>query len=231
LIRVARAGSGVRIRLRLGSNTGTWLAAVGVCQGNAMISPPSRGIVTEVTAEVTGSAPLGLVTWSRRIRLLLHAPLEVGPVPAAVGLNESAEGVVGSDNVRSQAAPRHDTFKGVRAYTPGDPIRIVHWPATARWGDLMVKEMEDPTAPELTIVVDLRGEHDRSESAASLAAGLARAGLRAGLAVTLLTAERSGPRIGPVGSPLQVGRRLARAIADAPPPDPANGTVIRVSAR
>jgi uncharacterized protein (DUF58 family) len=126
----------------------------------------------------------------------------------------------------------HDTLRGVRAYAAGDPIRIVHWPATARWGEVMVKELEDPSAVELMIVVDLRGQPDRTEAAASVAAGLARAGLNAGLAVSLLTAERAGPRAGPVDNAAQAGRRLARAVADAPPAEPPTGAprVVRVTA-
>ena len=125
-----------------------------------------------------------------------------------------------------------DTVRGVRDYATGDPIRIVHWPATARWGELMVKELEDPTAPEIVISVDLRGQPDRTEAAASLAAGLARAGLQVGLAVSLLTAETGGPRAGPVSTPVQAGRRLARAVADGAPPEPPAGVaqVVRVTA-
>ncbi|MCB1078087.1 MAG: DUF58 domain-containing protein, partial [Verrucomicrobiae bacterium] len=37
-------------------------------------------------------------------------------------------------------------FRGVRAYRSGDPVKSVHWPATARMGELMVREW-DPPAP------------------------------------------------------------------------------------
>jgi uncharacterized protein (DUF58 family) len=138
---------------------------------------------------------------------------------------------MGADNGRPQALPGDDTFKGIKVYAPGDPIRIVHWPATARWGELMVKEMEAPTAAELDIVVDLRGGPEETEKAASVAAGLARAGLLSGVTVFLLTAEGAGPRIGAVSTPVEVGRRLARAVADGPPPESTHSSVIRVSAR
>jgi uncharacterized protein (DUF58 family) len=173
--------------------------------------------------------------WSRRIVLSLKRPLEVGPVPASVGVDELAGLAAGADNGRSQGSPGHDSFKGIKVYAPGDPIRIVHWQATARWGELMVKEMEDPAAAELDIVVDLRGEPDRTEQAASLAAGLAGAALASGVAVRLLTAEATGPQVGAVRAPVEVGRRLARAVAnaDAAPPSPSavHASVIRVSAR
>jgi uncharacterized protein (DUF58 family) len=234
---VSRAGGGVRIRLNVGGNTSGWLAAAGTCRGDAAVAPPHRGIVTTVTAELNGAGPLGLMPWSRRIVLSLKRPLEVGPVPASVGVDELAGLAAGADNGRSQGSPGHDSFKGIKVYAPGDPIRIVHWQATARWGELMVKEMEDPAAAELDIVVDLRGEPDRTEQAASLAAGLAGAALASGVAVRLLTAEATGPQVGAVRTPVEVGRRLARAVAnaDAAPPSPSpsavHASVIRVSAR
>ncbi len=39
-----------------------------------------------------------------------------------------------------------DEFRGIRAYRSSDPVKAVHWPATARAGSLMVREW-DPPAP------------------------------------------------------------------------------------
>jgi uncharacterized protein (DUF58 family) len=220
---VGRAGSGVRLRLVVGGKKGDWRAAIGTCHGDVVAVPPRRGVVTCVTAELEAAGPLGLVTWRRRVGLELAAPLEVGPAPAAVELGEVVGLAIDATDAAARGGAGHDTVRGVRAYATGDPIRIVHWPATARWGEMMVKEMEDPTALELVIVVDLRGQADRTEAAASLAAGLARAGLNAGLAVSLLTAERGGGRAGLVKGTVQAGRRLARAVADAPPAQPPHG--------
>jgi uncharacterized protein (DUF58 family) len=229
---VRRAGSGVRLRLVIGGEAGEWVAALKTCQGEAVAVPSTRGVVTSVTAELQAAGPVGLVSWRRRIALALVAPLEVGPAPAVVQLDELVGGGTGAVDGADRSAVGHDTVRGVRAYATGDPIRIVHWPATARWGEVMVKEMEDPTAPELVIIVDLRGRPDRTEAAASRAAGLARAGLEVGLAVSLHTAEAAGPRSGDVSSPVQAGRRLARAVADARPAEPPPGArrVVRVTA-
>ena len=82
----------------------------------------------------------------------------------------------------------------------------------------MVRELEGATArTRLTLVVDLRGDEEAAEAAASRAAGLAVAALREGSEVLLATAEAGGPRLGRVASGLQVSRRLARATADGPP--------------
>ncbi len=217
---VRRAGSGVRVRLTIGDRSSGWVAAIGTNQGDMTATPPARGIVTSLTARVEGAGPLGLVPWVRRIHLDLPVPMEVGPVPAAVASDDLAGLWTIADEASTSSAGQ-DTIRGVRPYAFGDPIRLVHWPATARLGDMMVKELEGPEAPEVAIVVDLRGDPDRVEAAASLAAGMAVAGLRAGLSVTLLTAERNGPCAAGVTSPTLVGRRLARAVSDAAPPSPA----------
>ncbi|HLY82484.1 MAG TPA: DUF58 domain-containing protein [Acidimicrobiales bacterium] len=230
---VRRAGSGVRLRLVVGRRGGAWVAAVGACQGEVIASPPQRRVVGRVTAELEAAGPLGLMSWRRRVVLSLAVPLEVGPAPAQVNLDDFVGLGTGAADAQARGTSGHDTIRGVRDYATGDPIRIVHWPATARWGEVMVKELEDPTAPKVVIVVDLRGRPDRSEAAASIAAGLAGAALQAGWSVALLTAEVGGPRAGDVDSPVHVGRRLAHAVTDAPPPEPPPGspTVVRVDAR
>jgi uncharacterized protein (DUF58 family) len=42
----------------------------------------------------------------------------------------------------------------VRDYAPGEPLRSVHWPTTARRGRLMVKELEDAPHEDVVIVLD-----------------------------------------------------------------------------
>ena len=232
-VRVRRAGSGVRVRLRLGGHPGGWVAAVGTGHGHVRVTPPRRGVVTAVTAEVEGAGPLGLVPWLRRVPIALGAAMEVAPAPSEVTLDDLPGPGNGDGDASAPRGAGHDIVRGVRPYIPGDPIRVVHWPATARWGDVMVKELDVPLASAIVIVVDLRGDPDRSEAAASMAAGVAGAALRAGYRVSLLTAEKDGPRAGSVASPLQAGRRLARAVSDAAPPEPPSdgGTVVRVTAR
>ena len=42
----------------------------------------------------------------------------------------------------------------VREYAPGEPLRAVHWPSTARRGRLMVKELDDAPRDDLAVVLD-----------------------------------------------------------------------------
>ncbi len=44
----------------------------------------------------------------------------------------------------------------IREYTPGDPMRRIHWKATARTGQLQTKVFEHTTSPDLAIFLDVR---------------------------------------------------------------------------
>ncbi len=68
-------------------------------------------------------------------------------------------------------------FHSVREYTQGESLRRVHWPTTARRGQLMVKELEDAPRDAVAVVLDcdpagVAGEPpDSSFDAAVRAAG------------------------------------------------------------
>lgn len=47
------------------------------------------------------------------------------------------------------------SYLGVRDYRPGDEVRRIHWPATARRGELSVKEHETDLVPYFTLFLDL----------------------------------------------------------------------------
>ena len=79
--------------------------------------------------------------------------------PAAVVLPLTGlAGARGNDGVtatRIRANPSDDDVM-TREYRHGDPMRRVHWAATARHGDLMVRQEESVTTPEATIIMDHR---------------------------------------------------------------------------
>jgi uncharacterized protein (DUF58 family) len=196
--------------------------------------PSQRGVLRLVPVRLSAAGPLGLCVTRNRRLAVLSRPLEIGPRPLPVELSlpplageadAEEEGCRGDGN-----AP--ELVRGARTYVVGDPLRLVHWPATARAGNLMVRELESPGRGPLTIAVDLRGPEDEAEAAAGRAAGLALAALRAGVPVTLATAETDGPVLAPVADAVSVGRRLARAVPGPPPtPPPGRGaTVVRVAA-
>ncbi len=177
------------------------VAVVGTGHGQVRVTPARRGIVTEVGAEVEAAGPLGLMPWSRWVPLSLPAAIEVAPAPSPVTLDDLADLTTAEADASTPSGRGDGMVRGVRPYSAGDPLRHVHWPATARWGDMMVKELEIPLESALVIIADLRGDPDRGEEAASIAAGLAGVALGAGYSVSLLTAEADGPRAGTVATP------------------------------
>jgi uncharacterized protein (DUF58 family) len=48
-------------------------------------------------------------------------------------------------------------FHGVREHQQGESLRRVHWPSTAKRGELMVKDFEDAPRDELAVVLDAAG--------------------------------------------------------------------------
>lgn len=70
---------------------------------------------------------------------------------------------------------------GVRAYQPGDGLSRIHWPTTARTGELMVKLFELDPASDIWVVLDLHrdvqagaGDEGTEEHAVRIVASVAR---------------------------------------------------------
>jgi uncharacterized protein (DUF58 family) len=189
------------------------------------VTPPASGrlpgfadrreVVTQMEIEVAGSGLCGLVTCARRQTVLLPVPMHVGPRPLAPPQAFPELFGVWGEGVPRPAA-MGDVVRGVRDYVPGDPIRRVHWPSSARRGDIVVKEVEEPAAPRLVVALDMGGGGVAGEAAAGRAAWYAYEALRRGYEVVLATAEPGGPVTGRVGPPTDVNQRLARASRGAP---------------
>lgn len=169
-----------------------------------------REVVASLDVEVASRGLAGLVVFARRRHVALPHPLHVGPRPLAPARPfPELFGAWGQGAARPAVAG--DVVRGVRSYVPGDPLRRVHWPATARRGELVVKEVEDPGAPRLVVALDLGGGGDPGERAAARAAWYAYEALRRGYDVVLATVEPGGPVTAAVGPAHEVNRRLARA--------------------
>jgi uncharacterized protein (DUF58 family) len=218
------------VKARVLTFEGDWVRVDRPTRGPVTVVPARRGVLTHVSVELVTAAPLGLSRWRRQVRVPLPTPVDVAPrrEPTACPI------VVGDTFVPTEMTRASSTgtelTRGIREYLDGDPIRTVHWPATARTGAVMVRELEGPRRPVVVIVADLRGPDP--ELVASRAAAMADDALRRGARVELATAEVDGPRLGDVPTPVHVGRRLARAVVGAPPtgPFPPGASVHRVGA-
>ena len=128
----------------------------------------------------------------------------------------------------AQTVGAGDTVRAVRPYVPGDPARLVHWPTSARRGELVVREYEPPPPQGVALVVDLRGEDP--EGAASAAMGIGTATLAAGGIVWCCTATADGPVSERVADARMLGRLLAHAVDDEPGVPPSGWPVEVIAA-
>jgi uncharacterized protein (DUF58 family) len=216
------------VRVRLLDPPTAWAHADQFASGVILQRPTHRGVYRRVRVELKTSAPLGVFTRRRVIVATLDAPLYVAPRVIAADRDD-----VPASAVPHGSVPTHspyvavDAVRAVRPFVSGDPARHIHWPSTARRGELVVRDFDPPSVAALAIAVDLRGpDHNAVERAASRARGLAEAVLAQGAACCLLTYD-GAPRSTFVTSRREIGRVLAAAIAGAPP-EPPNGWAVEV---
>jgi uncharacterized protein (DUF58 family) len=121
--------------------------------GQIALGRPPRGrfAVSDATLEL--GDPLGLET----VTLPLELPLAVVVQPRLVELETlfSDAGRLGSDGRRVllRRSAGFD-FHSVRGYEQGESLRRVHWPSTARRGELMVKELEESPQDAVVVLLD-----------------------------------------------------------------------------
>jgi len=203
----------------------------GVVDGPNLMDPvvfERRGVVRDLRIEFVSSAPLGLVRQRRVTRVGLTHPVFVAPRIGDDVPPDDAAGAVDGE-VTAGAPVDGDRLRSVREHMSGDPMRLVHWPATARRGSLVVKELESPAQPRLHVVLTLTGAADLDDAAAERAMGLVAHALDDDRAVTLYTVDADGGHVTQVRALQDAGRRLAVAGPGAPPhPAPRQGRVVHV---
>ncbi len=126
--------------------------------------------------EVTTRDPFGLARrtrgYERRNELLVYPRVDdlVGTAPP--GTKMGAGG-------RRRRLDAGTEFHTVREYRVGDDLRHVHWPSTARRQQLMVRQNEERSTTQATVLLDARGhrhtgagEQSTFETAVSAAASV-----------------------------------------------------------
>jgi hypothetical protein len=175
-------------------------------------TPVRRGVLDAVVVEVASSAPFGLLWWSRDVELPLPRPLHVAP-----RAGEPDQVLVAADDVFGESHLRIPSVigepRGVRPYAPGDPRRAVHWPATSHAGTLMVRESERQTDDPVTVELVLPADPEAAEAEAERMMAAIGACLERLRPVVLVTREPGGMVTRRVGDRVDLGRRLARAVA------------------
>ena len=167
-----------------------------------------RGVHEASDVVVASAAPFGVAEKRRRVALasativyprlerLDHLPwIESSPTPERA-LHSAPRRGAGPD------------YLGIREYRTGDSLRHVHWPSTARHGEVMVREFEREQTRRLVVLVDAVGDAGTGETpmdrCCSVAASVAFAAEGAGQGVRLVSAAAGEPvsiaRAGPAAT-------------------------------
>lgn len=154
-----------------------------------------RGHLTIGPLDLSFEDPFGLtrsvVRASRDIRLTVHAELiELDALRAVAGRDPTAD-----QQKRRTLAAGGDEFFALRPYVNGDELRRVHWRATARTGELVVKQEERPRTGRVTVILD-RQRHaytaEGFERGVSAALSALHAGWKSDDALRFATSGTSG---------------------------------------
>ena len=158
-----------------------------------------RGVINVGPARTVRMDGLGLLrrvrSWDDPILVHVHPPT-VRFSFDATGMQMDVEGVASEKLTSSDVS-----FHALRDYEPGDDRRAVHWPSTARFGRLIVRQFEETHRSHHMVLLDTRLDAwDRRsfETAVSVAASLALAGLGEARTVSMHTADEWIP----TGSPM-----------------------------
>jgi uncharacterized protein (DUF58 family) len=117
------------------------------------------GVYTVGPIRLSVSDALGLFSPRRLVPDI--RPFDVFPQVHPVGGLEKlgARASFAPSEPTAARAGRSAAYLGVRDFRPGDEVRRVHWPATARYGRPIVKEFELDLTPHFTLFLDLARDH------------------------------------------------------------------------
>ncbi len=117
----------------------------------------------------------------------------VVPLPHGRSLGS---GIGSEGSVPHMVALHGEDDQTVREYRDGDDLRRIHWPATARTGELMVRQEDRPAKRRAVVVLDTRavghagsGRSSSLEWCVTTAASVTAHVVDSGYAVHLLTAD------------------------------------------
>ncbi len=156
-----------------------------------------RGIYRVGPAEAVVNDPLGLAearaAIGRADRLLVYPAVEdLDGYPVVRGHDP---------NVQTAKPAYHqlggEDFFTLREYRPGDDLRRVHWPSTAKRDELLIRQLEVPWQSRALVVLDHRARAFRNpeafEHAVRGAASALRHLYRAGFSPALWTLDGAAP--------------------------------------
>ena len=155
-----------------------------------------RGVTEAGAVTVSSSAPFGVAEARRRV----GCPGRTVIFPRIVPLRHVPfvdPGMTPGSGVAPAGSRGEGTeYAGVREYRRGDSMRHVHWPATARHGSLVVREMERERPGGIAVLVDTWGDAGAEDTVLDLcctvAGSVALAALAEGHDVEMSAAREGG---------------------------------------
>lgn len=121
------------------------------------LTPPTRGIYRVGTLAIEYGDPFSLASGGAS----LGGVQALSVVPATVPLGSSGTMFIGGEGTAHLVQRRStgsDDDLMTREYRSGDALRRVHWRASARHGELMVRQEEQHTYPEARLLLDTRAD-------------------------------------------------------------------------
>lgn len=142
----------------------TWLPASASSSDIARLEWPidssRRGAFDVGPHRLEAADPFGVS--ARTLATRERSPVLV--VPRVHPVDVRALASLGLDD-REGDRPGSDHFHSLREYVVGDPIKSVHWKASAKSGSLMVRRMVDTTIPWALVVLDVNSRAYNKETA------------------------------------------------------------------
>jgi uncharacterized protein (DUF58 family) len=175
-----------------------------------------RGPQEAPPVTLRSSGPFGVAERRRRVdaygrTLVLPKVVRLGRLPFVERTSTSERA--------QHTAPRRGggpEYLGVREYRPGDSMRHVHWPSTARQGTVMVREFEQEHTRRLAILVDTLTDAGDPltplDACCCAAASIASAAAADGQGVRLLAAGAARVEVTAHADGRELERRLATLV-------------------
>ncbi|MDA0814975.1 MAG: DUF58 domain-containing protein [Chloroflexi bacterium] len=169
------------------------LPARGIASWSYRTRTHLRGVYTLGPVEVTVRDPFGFF----HARRTFGEPTTILVYPNAPDLPNfyvPPANLPGEGRIRRRTHNVTTNVAGLRPYQPGDSYNRIHWPATARHGEPIVKQFELDPASDIWVVLDLQetvhvgeGEESTEEQAVSVAASICRYFIQQNRTVGLLS--------------------------------------------
>jgi len=121
------------------------------------LRPSLRGVYDIGPLDVSYTDPFGLAAG----HLAVGTSQSLYVIPVVVPLGESVSLAVsgeGAARLIQHLAVGNDDDLMTREYRTGDALRRVHWRASARHGELMVRQEEQRSYPEARLIIDTRSD-------------------------------------------------------------------------